>query len=216
MALVRPGRIACAVAVVFSLAGTAHADPDASAAPGAEAATRIVETLHAAMLETMKQGQQLGYQGRLAKLQPEILASYDFSFIAEKSIGLAWKGFDAEQRAKLVDLIGQLATATYAARMADFSGEKFETLGTEPASQDTILVHTQIVDAKGTPIPLDYRLSNTDAGPRVVDVFYDGTISELAMRRSEYSSLLKRGGVQALQDALQKKIAEQATAKPPA
>jgi phospholipid transport system substrate-binding protein len=112
-------------------------------------------------------------------------------------------------------LIGQLAAATYAARMADFSGEKFETLGTEPASQDTILVHTRIVDAKGASIPLDYRLRNTDSGPRIVDVFYDGTVSELAMRRSEYSSLLKRGGTPALEDALEKKIAEQATAKPP-
>ena len=36
------------------------------------------------------------------------------------------------------------------------------------------------------------------------------------MRRSEYSALLKKGGIQALLDALEKKIAEQATAKPPA
>jgi phospholipid transport system substrate-binding protein len=78
-----------------------------------------------------------------------------------------------------------------------------------------MLVHTRIVDAKGAPIPLDYRLRSTEAGPRIVDVFYDGTVSELAMRRSEYSSLLKRGGTPALEDALEKKIAEQATAKPP-
>ena len=110
-------------------------------------------------------GPELGYDGRLAKLQPAIFAAYDFQFIAEKSVGLAWKDLDAEQRAKLVDVIGHLAAATYAARMADFSGEKFETLGSEPASQDTMLVHTRIVDAKGAPIPLDYRLRNTRCGP---------------------------------------------------
>ena len=210
MALARGGRIASAVAVVLSMVAAAQA-----AAPSSEAAVKVVETLHAEMLAVMKQGVELGYAGRLAKLQPAILGAYDFTFIAEKSIGLAWNDLDADQRAKLIDAIGRLAAATYAARMNDFSGEKFETLATEPASQDTILVHTRIV-AKGAPIPLDYRLRETDAGPRIVDVFYDGTVSELAMRRSEYSALLKKGGIQALLDALEKKVAEQATAKAPA
>ena len=183
-------------------------------APDAAAATHVVEELHAAMLATMKQGPQLGYQGRLERLGPAIASRYDFAFIAEKSVGLAWKDFDADQRAKLVDAITRLAGATYAARMADFSGERFETLGTEPASQDTVLVHTQIVDAAGGKVPLDYRLRATPAGPRIVDVFYDGTVSELAMRRSEYSSLLKKGGLDALLAALEKKIGEQPTAKP--
>jgi phospholipid transport system substrate-binding protein len=206
-----------AAALLLLLAGSANAaEPGASATPDVEAATKLVETLHAAMLGVMKQGVQLGYAGRLAKLQPAIAAAYDFQFIAEKSVGLVWKDFDAEQRAKLVDVIGRLAAATYAARMADFSGERFETISTEPASQDTLLVRTRIVDAKDVPIPLDYRLRSTAAGPRVVDVFYDGTVSELAMRRSEYSALLKKGGIQALLDALEKKTAEQATAKPPA
>jgi phospholipid transport system substrate-binding protein len=209
-------RLGWAAALLLLLGSNADAaDPGASAAPDAGAATKIIETLHAAMLSVMKQGVQLGYAGRVAKLQPTILATYDFEFIAEKSVGLAWKDFDAEQRAKLVDVIGRLAAATYAARMAEFSGEKFETLSTEPASQDTILVHTRVVDAKGVGIPLDYRLRNTPLGPRIVDVFYDGTVSELAMRRSEYSALLKKGGVPALLDALEKKTAEQATAKAP-
>jgi len=206
----RLGSALSLLVLIGSMAAAAHA-----AAPSPEAATKIVETLHAEMLAVMKQGTQLGYAGRLAKLQPAITTAYDFSFIAEKSVGLAWKDLDAEQRAKLIDAIGRLAAATYAARMADFSGEKFETLGTEPASQDTILVHTRIVPANGTPIPLDYRLRDMDGSPRIVDVFYDGTVSELAMRRSEYSALLKKGGIQALLDALEKKIAEQATAKAP-
>ena len=215
MALARRGRRACTVAVVLAVAAAASADPSNAGTPTPDAAKAVIEPLHAAMLGVMKQGVQLGYAGRLAKLHPAIFAAYDFQFIAEKSVGLAWKDFDAEARAKLVDVIGRLAAATYAARMADFSGERFETMGTEPASQDTLLVRTRIVDAKNVPIPLDYRLRNTAAGPRVVDVFYDGTVSELAMRRSEYSALLKKGGIQALLDALEKKTAEQATAKPP-
>lgn len=209
-------RVGFATALLLLVGAVAHAAPSAAAPPDVEASKKVIETLHAAMLAVMKRGDQLGYAGRLAELQPAIAAAYDYPFIAEKSVGLTWKDLDATQQAKLVDAIGRLAAATYAARMVTFSGEKFETLGTEPASQDTILVHSRIVNAKGSPVPLDYRLRETDAGPRIVDVFYDGTVSELAMRRSEYSSLLKKGGIQMLLDALEKKIGEQATAKPPA
>ena len=163
----------------------------------------------------MKQSQQLGYDGRLARLGPAIAVRYDFAFIAEKSVGLTWKELDAAQRAKLVDALARLAGANYAARIAEFSGEHFETIGTESASQNTILVHTRVVDSKDGAIPLDYRLrTGPDGTPLIVDVFYDGTVSELAMRRSEYSALLKKGGIDALLAALEKKIAEQAPARP--
>jgi phospholipid transport system substrate-binding protein len=200
--------------MLLCLADRALADPIAPVTPSPEQATRVVEELHATMLDTMKQSQKLGYEGRLARLQPAIAARYDFAFIAEKSVGLTWKELDAAQRGRLVDAITRLAGANYAARMEAFSGERFETTGTENASQNTILVHTRVVDADGGAIPLDYRLrAAPDGTPLIVDVFYDGTVSELAMRRSEYSALLKKGGIDALLAALEKKIAEQAIAK---
>ena len=207
--------IGVAIALSIGLAGVAAADPSTATAPNAEQATHVVEGLHAVMLDTMKQSQKLGYDGRLARLQPAITARYDFAFIAEKSVGLTWKDLDAAQREKLVDALTRLAGANYAARMAEFGGEHFETIGTEGASQNTILVRTRVVDTKGGAIPLDYRLrAAADGSPLIVDVFYDGTVSELAMRRSEYSALLKKGGIDALLAALEKKIAEQAPAKP--
>jgi phospholipid transport system substrate-binding protein len=207
-------RFAGALAALLfgAIAATAGAQTTGAAAPDPAEATRVVEALHAAMLGAMKEGKALGFEGRFEKLQPEIVSRYDFPFIAEKSVGLAWKDFDASQRAQLVDAMERLAAATYAARMTEFDGERFETVATEPASQATTLVRTRIVDPGGEAVPLDYRLRTTPSGPRIVDVFYDGTVSELAMRRSEYSSLLKKGGFPALLDALEKKITEQATA----
>lgn len=183
----------------------------AAVTPDAAAATKVVESLHDEMLAVMKDGKALGFDGRLARLQKAIEDRYDFAFMAEKSVGLAWKDIDEAQRAQLVDAMGRLAGNTYAGRMKDFSGEKFETLGTQPAAQATMLVRTQILEPTGKKTSLDYRLRETPAGPKIVDVFYDGTVSELAMRRSEYSSLLKKGGFPLLMDAIEKKIAEQRT-----
>ena len=43
---------------------------------------------------------------------------------------------------------------------------------------------------------------------RVVDVYLDGTVSELALRRSEYSSALKREGFDELVGSVETKIAD--------
>jgi phospholipid transport system substrate-binding protein len=43
---------------------------------------------------------------------------------------------------------------------------------------------------------------------QIVDVYLAGTVSELATRRSEFSSVMRRGGAEALVDALQKKTAQ--------
>jgi phospholipid transport system substrate-binding protein len=200
--------LACAV---LALAPLAHANP--AATPDAAQATATVDSLHATMLDVMKNGASLGFDGRLAKLQPAIAERYDFEFIAEKSVGSAWKDLDADARAKLIDAMARLAGATYAARMSSFAGERFETLGSQPAAQSTLVVRTQIVEGTGKITSLDYRLRNDATGaPRIVDVFFNGTVSELAMRRSEYTALLKKGGLPVLLDALEKKIAEQKAA----
>ena len=47
-----------------------------------------------------------------------------------------------------------------------------------------------------------------ERGWQIIDVFLSGTVSELATRRSEFSSVMRRGGAEALVDLLQKKAAQ--------
>jgi phospholipid transport system substrate-binding protein len=44
-----------------------------------------------------------------------------------------------------------------------------------------------------------------DAGWQIVDVFLQGTISELATRRSEFSAVLRRDGPEALVQLIQRR-----------
>jgi phospholipid transport system substrate-binding protein len=171
---------------------------------------RIVEGLHATLLSVMKDAARLGFDGRLERLRPELLARYDFSFMAEKSVGRGWQQFDAAAQEKLADAFARLAMATYAARFDGFDGERFETLGVQPATHDTMLVKTRIVRSDEPAVALDYRLRDIGGGEwRIVDVFLNGTVSELAMRRAEYSAVLKRDGYDGLIEALEEKIAAQ-------
>jgi len=52
-------------------------------------------------------------------------------------------------------------------------------------------------------------------GWRVVDIYLDGAFSELATRRSEYSSVLGRKGLDALIGQINKKVAQYAAEDKP-
>ena len=69
-------------------------------------------------------------------------------------------------------------------------------------------VKTRLVRPDDEDVTLDYRLRKTDTGWRIIDVYANGTISELALRRSEYSALLRREGFASLIEALDKKSGE--------
>ena len=63
------------------------------------------------------------------------------------------------------------------------------------------------VDPGGEVTQLNYRLRPVSAKWKIIDVYLNGTVSELALRRSEYSSLIQREGLDSLLVALNQKIA---------
>ena len=51
-------------------------------------------------------------------------------------------------------------------------------------------------------------MRETDSGWKIIDIYLNGTVSELSLRRSEYSSTVKREGFETLIAAVQKKLAD--------
>ncbi len=178
-------------------------------AGGAMEAAACVERLHGVLLDVMKNAETLGYSGRVHRLEPAVNNAYNLGFMARKSVGRHWKELSEEDRTRFLDLFGGLTVANYAGRFTGWTGEEFETLGFEPGVHETMLVRTRIVRPDDEDVALDYRLHQTsENGWRIIDVYMNGTISELAMRRSEYSAMLRREGFPALVEALDKKITD--------
>jgi phospholipid transport system substrate-binding protein len=207
-----PGSRACAglagFVLVLLLSG-ASAGAAEQATPPPEAAAASIGELHEVLLGVMKEADALGFSGRLERIRPVLSSLYDFPFMAEKSVGLGWRELDEAARARLVDAFSRLAIATYAARFDGYDGDQFETLGVQPASHGTALVKTRIVRGNGETVSLDYRMRPEGGRWRIIDVFLNGTVSELALRRSEYSGVLRREGFDALLQAIEQKIAAQ-------
>jgi phospholipid transport system substrate-binding protein len=209
-------------AAPLALAPRAHAEPAAAVAPAATAATvasedaapRVVERLHDTLLGVMRDATTLGYSGRYDRLWPVIHALFDLPFMAEKSVGRHWKAAgEANQRA-LVETFSRFTVANFAGRFDGFSGQSFRTLGVEPSTHGTVLVRTRLDEPGDEGVALDYRLRPVEGDWRIVDIYLNGTVSELALRRSEYSALIQREGFQALLAKLDERIQELSQAKP--
>jgi phospholipid transport system substrate-binding protein len=196
--LARGAAWVCALAL---LVGTI---PTSSPAEGdAASPVPVIEHFHATLLTAMKDAEKLGYDGRRKLLEPVIDQTMDLPFMAEKAAGRFWKDFSESDRVRWVAAFRGNTIANYAGRFNRFSGQSFVMHGEEPAPFETVLVKTTLKDP-GEDVQLNYRMKKEDAGWRVIDIYMHGTVSELALRRAEYSSALERDGlakvVQSLED----------------
>jgi phospholipid transport system substrate-binding protein len=215
--------IALATALVLATQTTlaqnvAAIDPAAEAAP-AEAETTpaeaesgapaaMIETFHAGLLEIMKEAKVLGFQGRIDRLAPLMGETFDLDFMASKTVGRHWKKLSDEEKARWAETFARFTTANYAGRFTGYTGEEFVTLGIEDAARGTRNVLTKIVVPDGEDVQLNYRVIERDGTWKIIDVYLNGTVSELALRRSEYSSALKREGFDSLMASIEDKIAD--------
>jgi phospholipid transport system substrate-binding protein len=181
--------------------------PAAGAAEDPAAAARVpVERLYATLDDVMARADALGFEGRYEALAPVVASSYDVNFMAQLILGSGWKELTPQQQARWVDAFTRFTVSTYADRF-DGARIRFEIGASEPAAQETTLVRTVLHPKDAEPVKLDYRVRPGAGGYRIVDVYLNGTVSELALRRSEYSSLMKREGFDALVGALEQKSA---------
>ena len=192
----------CALIAWVLIAGVSGAEQESETTQPDE----IVNSLHSELLGVMKDAESLGYQGRYSRLQPVLNQLFDIEFMAKKSVGRHWKTVDDGQRSRLLTTFGRFTVANYAGRFSDYSDQHFETLKVVESTHGTFLVHSRLVTPNGESVQLNYRLRPVEDGWRIIDVYLNGTVSELALRRSEYSSLIQREGFDALLTALDERI----------
>lgn len=210
--------VASAAAWIF-LGALASAEPAAPTPPAGAAPTpaapvasngavQAIDGLHAVLLDVMKNAEALGYEGRSAKLTPVIPRYFDVAFMAEKSVGQYWKTATEADRQRYLEAFLRFMVANYAGQFDGWTGQSFETLGEDPARMDTKIVRSKLIDPGDEDVELNYRMHQVDGSWKIIDVYLDGTVSELALRRSEFSGIVKRESFDALITALDQKIAK--------
>jgi phospholipid transport system substrate-binding protein len=168
--------------------------PPAHAGPASD----LIAKLNTVFIDVMKNAKTLGYEGRYKKLEPALAEAYDFPEMTRVTTGRHWRDLSDDQKQQLVAAFHDLSIATYAARFDGFGGERFEILGEEPAPADAVRVNNQIVPGGGEPIRIDYLLRQTEGRWRIIDVYLKSSVSELAVRRAEFTDTLAKSGFEGL------------------
>jgi phospholipid transport system substrate-binding protein len=180
--------LAASVAVAASLAQAQATDP----------AAQRIESFDTALLGAWKSDKSVGAQGRAKVLAPAVEATFDLPAMARFAVGPTWTTIAPDDQAALLKSFSRFTIANYAKNFKDYSGQKLVVQpGVETRGLDK-LVKTQLIDGSNT-IPLAYRMRQSAGGPwKVIDVFYNGSISQLTTQRSDFSSTLTSGGAKAL------------------
>ncbi|MEO7320921.1 MAG: HpnM family protein [Nitrosospira sp.] len=166
---------------------------------------QIVNQLHETLLKAMREGEKIGYKGRVELLAPVVGHTHDLDFIARTTLGANWTQLNAEQQRTFTDVFRRLSIGTYAGWFKSYDGERFEFLEQQSMPRDQILVRSRLVPLKGEPVRFDYILRHGKGGWRIVNILADG-VSDLALKRVEYRAILQRDGFSTLIDMLKKKI----------
>jgi len=167
----------------------------------------VVSAFQQELLATMKEAKRLGFEGRYQRLLPAMELAFDFDEITRIAVGRGWVRMNKSKQDQVVDLFRRFSVSTYASALDGYSGEQFEIESDRAESGLGTIIETRLVPKDDTPVEFDYLLRATPAGWKIVDVYLAGTISELARRRAEFSSIIQAQGVDGLIALLKNKNA---------
>src|SRR5262249_48662798 len=151
----------------------------------ASATTAPIERFYATLTAIMKAGKAAPFRQRYDSLAPVVDQTFDLQDILESSVGPRWTTLPSEQQKALKEAFRRYTIAIYLTNFDIFAGRSFELQPSSPPAGADQIVQTRIVPASGDAHRLDYVMRQAGGNWKVVDVLADGSISRVAVQRSE-------------------------------
>ena len=146
---------------------------------------------------------------RVAAVAPVLEETFDFPAMVKLAIGQPWAGFTPEQQSALTEAFRRNFITTYANRLKQAAGGKFEVQGAEKQGSGS-RVQTRVTTPDGDESQIDFVLN---ADNKVTDVLLNGNVSEVAGQRASFSQPLKAGGAEGLLTFLRQRTEGMLSAK---
>ena len=186
-----------AALLLMAAGGVAHAQGAGPAAP--------ITTLDDALVTAMKTG-RAPFSSRYQALAPAVDHAFDLPQVLKTVVGLRWATIPSDAQAKLLATFRAYTISSYVSNFDSDSGTTIQLLpGIRSVGADQV-VSTQIVPKTGDATRIDYVMRQGANGWQAIDVLEQGTISQAAVQRSDFRSLLA-SGPDKLIASLQSKIA---------
>jgi len=155
-----------------------------------------IQSYYQQLMPTSQQAGQLSVRERDKRFTPAITSAFDLATMTRLAVGPAWTTFSPSQQAAVREAFARFIIADYASQVTDYSGESF-VVDPNPVPERRgggEIVKTKLLQPGGRTVTINYLVR----GGRVIDVYLNGTISDLATRRDEFASIIASGGADGL------------------
>ena len=137
----------------------------------------------------------------------DILKIIDQTYDAEKMlkmiIGEDWKKIESNKKKELIMVFKRYISKNYLKRFTKIKEISFENAEKEKISSELFLIRSNFF-IKKEKVSIDYLLSLKNNSWKIFDVLLDGSVSEIATKKSEFHIFIKEKKIDSLIDALKK------------
>jgi phospholipid transport system substrate-binding protein len=167
------------------------------------AAAERIESYYQKLMPTIRQAGQLSVGERDKRFGPAMISTFDFATMTRLAVGPPWRSFTPAQQAAVREAFTQFIVADYASQINDYSGESLivDPQTSPEARGGGEIVKTKVLQPGGRTVTINYLVRNG----RIIDVYFNGTVSDLATRRDEFASTIASGGADGLIKRLQER-----------
>ncbi len=170
-----------------------------------EAPDVLVKRISQEVLDAAKTDKEIqgGNQKRVLDLvEAKILPHVDFQRMTALAAGRFWREATPEQQKQLANEFRSLLVYTYSGALAQVKDQRveFKPLRADPSDTE-VEVRSQVVQPRGEPIQLNYRLEKLSDGWKIYDVNVLGAWLVESYKGS-FASEISRGGIDGLIKAL--------------
>jgi phospholipid transport system substrate-binding protein len=127
-------------------------------------------------------------QRNRSSLRQILLTRFDFTAMAEKSLGNRWKDLNGRQE-EFVSAFTDFVEHSYMSTLGSYRGEKV-VYDRDRANGESAEVDTRVVGGQGNPIKIEYKLHLTDGQWMVYDAVIDD-VSLIGNYRSQFARVLQ-------------------------
>jgi phospholipid transport system substrate-binding protein len=192
--------IAVIAAIPLSWPALADTTPDPTA---------TIKRFNEALLVAMTSGGSGDFSRRFQALAPEVDLAFDLPAVLSGSVGPGWASLSADQQSRLLDAFRRYTVANYVANFNNYAGQSFAVApDTRGLGAGRVVVQSRITPTSGDATELGYVMKQTSSGWKVIDVLAAGSISRVAVQRSDFRRVLSNGGSDALLASLERKVAD--------
>lgn len=188
-----------ALLVAFSVFSSTGVSP--------EVAEKLMRNSVGEALEILKDPGLQGYENRperwarLRSLSDEV---FDWSTMAQRSLGVHWRNLESKQRTRFVTTFKELIAANYLGQIDAFQGqEKLNFLNNEQDSKGRVWVNMELVTQSRQRVPISFLVAE---GEKVNDVKIEN-ISITSHYRDSLNRLFVNGTFEAAMKRLEAKAA---------